>query len=275
MAVVHVSNWNDFKTAITGEANTVILDSDIDASGDIINNRINVKALEIDGQGHTIYNYTSTHTGSDFYLDFYYNNDYITCNIKNLNFYNIVAGGINMDEAFFHAYHGRFALTNCRLQGIINKSLIRDSYMYRCSCTFSKLLRLGGFNDVSSIEECWFDLGGNVIPNNATSYYRGTTKYCYFKGNLDTKGLTNNRPIFYGSCKSSIFNIELSDTSEDYKTIKLNNRVDTEINLYNTDKLSFPANVIFETQSNFTGLPDASLKSPNAVNATGFNPFVM
>lgn len=275
MAVVHVSNWNDFKTAITGEANTVILDSDIDANGDIINDRINVKALEIDGQGHTIYNYTSTHSGSDFWLEFYYDNRYINCNIKNINFYNVVVGGINREESFFRARRGNFTLTNCRIQGLINKSLIIDSQMYKCSCEFTKLRFIGGVDDSNAIEECWFDLGENILPNGSPFYYQGSVRYCYFKGSLDTKGLSNNLPIFRSSCKSSIFNIELSDTSEDYKTIRLNDRVDTEINLYNTDKLSFPANVTFETQSNFTGLSDASLKSADAVNATGFAPFVV
>lgn len=276
MAVVHVSNWTDFKTAITGDGNTVILDSDLDANGDIITDRIYVHALEIDGQGHTIYNYTSTHNGSDFFLEFFYDNRYITCNIKNLNFYNIVIGGSNTSEGMFYAYRGAFILTNCRLQGNINKALILNSEMHQCSCTFNKLRLIGGISDSNVIEECWFDIGNNVIPNNSGAYYQGRILYSYFIGSLDTKGLSNNSSIFFRcSCKSSIFNIELSDTSEDIKTIRLNDRVDSEINLYNTDKISFPANVTFETQSNFTGLSDASLKSPEAVNATGFSPFVM
>lgn len=274
MAVVHVSTWNDFKTAITGEANTVILDSDIDASGDIISNRINVRALEIDGQGHTIYNYTSTHNGSDFYLEFYYNNNYINCNIKNLNFYNIVVGGENRSEAFFRAYRGKFILTNCRLQGIINKELIQDCQMVKCSCTFTKLKYLGGISDGNSIEECWFDLGNNVTTANEL-YFRGSISYCYFKGSFDTKSLSNNQSIFRGLCISSIFNVELTDSSENIKTIKLNYSDASNICLYNTDKLSFPANVTFSVQNNYTGLSDASLKNPVAVNATGFNPFVM
>lgn len=274
MAVIHVSTWNDFKTAITGDANTVILDSDIDASGDIINNRINVKALEIDGQGHTIYNYTSTHNGSDFYLEFYYNNRYIDCNIKNLNFYNIVVGGENRSEAFFRAYRGKFIITNCRLQGIINKELIQDCKMIKCSCTFTKLKYLGGISDGNSIEECWFDLGNNVTTANEL-YFRGNISYCYFKGSIDTKALNNNQSIFRGLCTSSIFNVELTDSSENIKTIKLNYSDAPNICLYNTDKLSFPANVIFSVQNNYKGLSDASLKSPEAVNATGFSPFVM
>lgn len=274
MAVIHVSNWNDFKTAITSEANTVILDSDIDASGDIINNRINVKALEIDGQGHTIYNYTSTHNGSDFWLDFYYQGNYITCAIKSLNFYNIVVGGQNRSEAFFKAYHGRFVLTNCRLQGMVNKELIQDCTMSQCSCTFTKLRYIGGISDSNSIEECWFDLGNNVTTTNDI-YFRGSISYCYFKGSIDTKALSNNQSIFRGSCSSSIFNVELTDSSEDIKTIKFNYSDASNICLYNTDKLSFPANVAYSFQNNYKGLSDASLKSPEAVNATGFNPFVM
>ena len=274
MAVIHVSSWNDFKTAITGEANTVILDSDIDASGDIINNRINVKALEIDGQGHTIYNYTSTHNGSDFYIDFYYQGNYITCAIKNLNFFNIVVGGESRSEAFFKAYHGRFTLTNCRFQGAINKELIQDCTMRQCSCSFTKLRYIGGISDDNSIEECWFDIGNNICTSNE-SYYRGNIKYCYFKGSLDTKSIKSGRDVFNGFCTSSIFNLELSDSSENIKTINLFSRDASNICLYNTDKLSFPANVTLSDKKNFTGLSDASLKNPEAVNATGFNPFVM
>jgi len=274
MAVVHVSSWEDFKTAINGEANTVIVDADLNAGGDIINNRINVRALEIDGQGHTIYNYTSTHNGSDFWLDFYYDNNYITCAIKNLNFYNIVVGGESRTEAFFRAYHGRFTLTNCRFQGAINKEFIQDCGMSQCSCTFTKLRYIGGISDANLIEECWFDIGDNICTSDET-YYRGRIMYCYFKGSLDTKSLSNTREIFHSSCTSSIFNMELTDSSEDIKTINMCSSGASNICLYNTDKLSFPANVTFSVQTNFTGISDASLKTPAAVNATGFSPFVM
>lgn len=273
MAVVHVSTWNDFKTAIGGDANTVILDSDLDANGDIINDRINVRAVEIDGHGHTVYNYTSTHTWSDFYLDFYYNNNYITCSIKNINFYNIVIGGETGSEAMFRANNGNFIISNCRFQGIINKSLIRNCQMHQCTCNFSKLKYLGGYSD-DIIEECWFDLGDNVCTSDET-YYRGDIHNCYFKGSLDTKSLSSGRNIITGRCTSSIFNIELSDSSEDIKTINLCSGSATNICLFNNDKINNSADVIYSIPSNFTGLSDANLKNPVAVNATGFTPFAM
>lgn len=274
MAVIHVSNWNDFKTAITGDGNTVILDSDLDANGDIITDRIYVHALEIDGQGHTIYNYTSTHNGSDFYLDFYYNNNYINCAIKNLNFYNIVVGGENRSEAFFKARNGRFTITNCRLQGAINKELIQDCTLKMCSCTFTKLRYIGGISDDNVIEECWFDIGDNICTSDE-SYYRGDIRYCYFKGSLDTKSLSSGRDIINGVCTSSIFNLELSDSSENIKTINLCSRGASNICLFNNDKINNSADVIYSIPSNFTGLSDANLKNPVAVNATGFTPFAM
>lgn len=274
MAVVHVSSWEDFKTAINGEANTVIVDADLNASGDIITDRINVRALEIDGQGHTIYNYTSTHNGEDFYIDFYYQGSYITCAIKNLNFYNIVVGGENRSRAFFHASHGKFTLTNCRLQGMVNKELIQDCTMSQCSCTFTKLRYIGGISSSNSIEECWFDIGDNICTSNET-YYRGSIRYCYFKGSLDTKALSTKQEIFHGSCTSSIFNIELTDSSPNTKTINMCSGGATNICLYNTDKINVPENVTLHFQTNFTGISDTNLKTPAAVNATGFTPFVM
>lgn len=274
MAVVHVSSWEDFKTAINGEANTVIVDADLDASGDIITDTIYVHALEIDGQGHTIYNYTSTHTSSEFYLDFYYNNDYITCSIKNINFYNIVIGGETGSEAMFRANNGNFIISNCRLQGIINKALIRKCQMQKCTCNFSKLKYIGGYSGDNSIEECWFDIGNNVFTWDE-SYYKGNIKYCYFKGSLDTKSLSSGRDIINGLCTSSIFNLELSDSSENIKTINLCSSGATNICLFNNDKINNSANVIYSIPSNFTGLSDANLKNPVAVNATGFAPFAM
>lgn len=274
MAVVHVSSWEDFKTAINGEANTVIVDADLDASGDIITDRINVRAIEIDGQGHTIYNYTSTHNGEDFWIDFYYQGTYITCAIKNLNFYNIVVGGENRSRAFFHAGHGKFTLTNCRFQGAINKELIQDCTMSQCSCTFTKLRYIGGMSDGNLIEECWFDIGDNICTSNET-YYRGRIMYCYFKGILDTKALSNGKEIFHGSCTSSVFNIELTDSSPNTKTINMCSGGATNICLYNTDKINVPENVTLHFQTNFTGISDTNLKTPAAVNATGFTPFVM
>lgn len=99
--------------------------------------------------------------------------------------------------------------------------------------------------------------------------------YCYFKGILDTKSLNNNREIFHSSCTSSIFNIELTDSSPNTKTINMCSSGATNICLYNTDKLNFPENVTFSVQNNFTGISDTNLKTPAAVNATGFTPFVM
>ena len=273
MAVVHVSNWNDFKAAITGEANTVILDNDIDANGDIINDRINVCALEIDGQGHTIYNYTSTHTGSDFWLDFYYNNQYITCAVKNINFYNIIIAGETGSEAMFRANNGKFIITNCKMQGISNKALMRNCQMRQCSCNFSKLKYIGGYSSDNSIEECWFNVGSVTLSSDEI-YYRGNIAYSYFTGIIDTKSLFN-REIFNSRCTSSIFNFELTDSSNETKNIYLCSGGASNICLYNVDKLSFPANVTFSVQNNFTGLSDASLKSSEAVNATGFTPFAM
>lgn len=275
MAVIHVNSWNSFLTAVNTAGATVILDSDIDASSDIRTSNIDVKAVEVDGQGHTIYNYTSTHNGTDFWLDFYYNNQYITCNIKNLNFYNIASTGTGRNNVFFYAYHGHFYVRNCRFQGIINKSFIANTDLIQCSCSFDRLGYLGGFDSSNNLLESWIDIGNCVMNETADDFYYGNVEYSYFKGSLDTKKLRDNSPIFRSSVLSSIINIEMSDSSTTLKTIKMCSNDATNICLFNNDKINFSADTVFTIQNNFTGLTDANLKNPVAVNATGFTPFAM
>lgn len=277
MAVIHVNSWDSFLTAINTAGATVILDSDIDASNDIRNTNIDVKALEVDGQNHTIYNFTSTHNGNDFYANFYYNGSYIRPVFKNVNFFNIASTGTGRNNSFFNAGAGasHFTLRNCRFQGIINKSFIAKTDLIQCSCTFDRLGYIGGTDATNNISECWIDIGNCVMNETSDNFYYGNIEYCYFKGSLDTNKLRDNYPIFRSaSFLSSIVNIELSDSSTGIKTVKLCSNDATNICLFNNDKISYSADVTFTIQNNFTGLTDANLKNPTAVSATGYTPFV-
>lgn len=275
MAVIHVNSWNSFLTAVNTAGATVILDNDLDASNDIRTSKIEVKAIEVDGQNHTIYNITSTHNGDDFNCDYYYNGSYIEPAFKNINFYNIASTGTGRNNAFFYAASGHFHVRNCRFQGIINKSFIIKTDLIQCSCYFDRLGFLGGSDSSNNILESWIDIGNCVLNTTSDNFYRGKVEYSYFKGSLDTNKLRDNSPIFQSDFLSSIINIELSDSSTGSKTIKLCAYDATNICLFNNDKINYSADVIYTIQNNFTGLTDANLKNPTAVSASGFNPFVV
>lgn len=275
MAVIHVNSWNSFLTAVNTAGATVILDSDLDASNDIRTSKINVKAVEVDGQNHTIYNITSTHNGDDFNCDYYYNGSYIEPVFKNINFYNIASTGTGRNNAFFYASSGHFYVRNCKFQGVINKSFIVKTDLIQCSCNFDRLGFLGGSDSSNNILECWIDIGNSALNTASDNFYQGDVEYSYFKGRLDTNKLKDNYPIFRSNVLSSIFNIEFFDSSETSKTVKLCQYDATNICLFNNDKISYSADVIFTIQNNFTGLTDANLKNPTAVSETGFNPFAV
>lgn len=274
MAVIHVNSWDSFLTAVNTAGATVILDADIDASNDIRTSKIEVKALEVDGQNHTLYNITSTHNGDDFNCDYYYNGSYIEPLFKNINFYNIASTGTGRNNSFFYASHGHFYVRNCRFQGIINKAFIVKTDLIQCSCSFERLGYLGGSDSSNHILECWIDIGNCVLNETADNFYYGNIEYSYFKGSLDTNKLRDNYPIFRSDILSSIINIELSDSSTNPKTVKMCSNDATNICLFNNDKINFSADTVFTIQNNFTGLTDANLKNPTAVSATGFTPFV-
>ena len=275
MAVIHVNSWDSFLTAVNTAGATVILDSDIDAGNDIRTSKIEVKCIEVDGQNHTIYNFTSTHNGDDFNCSFYYEGSYIQPTFKNINFYNIASTGTGRNNAFFFASYGHFYLRNCRLQGIINKSLMVRTDLIQSSCTFDRLGFLGGNDTSNHILESWIDIGNCVLNDTADNFYYGDVAYSYLKGSLDTNKLRDNYPIFRSDFISSIINIELSDSSTNSKTVKLCSDNATNICLFNNDKVNFSADTVFTIQNNFTGLTDSNLKNPAAVIATGFTPFAM
>lgn len=271
MAVIHVNSWETFLTAVNTSGATVILDSDLDAGNDIRTSKINVKAIEVDGQNHTIYNITSTHNGDDFNCDVSSSH---TPTFKNINFYNIASTGTGRNNAFFYASSGHFYLKNCRFQGIINKSFIVRTDLIQCSCNFDRLGFLGGSDSSNDISECWIDIGNCVLNTTSENFYQGDIEYSYIKGSLDTNKLRDNSPIFQTDFISSIINLELSDSSTGSKTIKLCAYDANNICLFNNDKINYSADVIFKIQNNFTGLTDGNLKNPTAVSATGFTPFV-
>lgn len=272
MAVIHVNSWDSFLTAVNTTGATVILDTDIDAGNDIRTSKIEVKCVEADGQNHTIYNITSTHNGDDFNCDVSSSH---TPTFKNINFYNIASTGTGRNNAFFYASKGHFNIKNCRFQGIINKSFIVRTDLIQCSCNFDRLGYLGGADSSNNISECWIHLGNSVLNTTSDDFYQGDIEYSYFTGSLDTNKLRDNYPIFRSDVTSSIFNIELFDSSETTKTVKLCQYNATNICLFNNDKINYSADVIFTIQNNFTGLIDANLKDPTVVNATGFSPFAM
>lgn len=272
MAVVHVSSWPDFKSAINVSGNTVLVDADMDAANDLISARISAKCDEIDGQGHTLYNFTSTHSDADFWSTKNNSEGYIT--LRNMNFYNIVSGG-SAARGFLDGNNHGFDIYNCRFQGILNKGIISRSRMTNCSCNFSAISRItGSMSDRVEISECWFDIGDSVAPSGAFFCYASSIRFCYFKGKLDVKNFTSNGNVFRGDCQASICNIEITTSSESALSLNLCDRAAQDICLVNSDKIDLPYTAILTIPGNFTSISDADLKTPAAVAATGFTPFV-
>lgn len=248
MADMHVSTIPDFKTALQTADAKVILDSDLDFNNTTISGTFaSVKATEIDGQGHTIYNIQSASSSSVFAAGVA---SLITWH--NINFYNFLLLGSGYLITGFNDYNHNVLISECKFQGKA-KNLF-------------KLL-----NNSSSVE------GGNgcvrsAFNINSDCYFQAPNySLCYFIfAESSNTWNTSDRLLIYDCYLSGHARLpatEILSSSSQRNVINIYNDADTTPTLqgnyilYNSDRATFRGGI---------PLTDADLKNRDAVAATGF-----
>lgn len=268
MAVVHVSDWNSFKSAIGVAGDTVIVDNDIDANGSYVTTSITISCADIQGGGHTIYNiYANTNifVGAS-------NNRHV---VQDLNFANIDTSLAMGSGAIFRGQGSSTYIDVYRsnIQG--NLKIVTSGYTTFTSCA----IVLGGgsvhtqFANMSAggphFTNCYIDLG---------SYYQQSstvlTTYTYFKNCYvtGTWKLTQNSYFFGNSTPAlspnNVININLA-ADNPYTLSFFSQSGGTDISLYNIDRVD--SNVTIAGGRNcLFGLSDEHMRDPAAIAATGF-----
>ena len=267
MAVVHVTTWSDFKTAVAGTDNQVIIDNDI-VCNEMLSDSTTWKCESIDGQDHAIYNIQSTYDGAEFRAG-------RVITISNLGFLNFTLYGTSRDRGMFQMtdYGSRyFVFNDCKFQGMTLKGLFDDGCTCnRCSISLSscRFLITDSYQRKGAYNECWIDLGTVNCKNNDNVIIWGDLRNTYVKGTINLTSQTGKFDIIRGDVTSSIFNAYIKcDTSRAINMIRDNNNT-VNTCLYNTDRIQIASESDLR-HNGWTGLKDSELKSATAVQATGF-----
>lgn len=255
MAVVHVSTFTDFLTAIAVSGDIVILDTDLDANANEITATVTVNCAEIDGAGHTIYN---VQCGRDIGV-FRFN---AVCNLHNCNFLNVLQ---TAGAGFLQNTNNSNLITvnNCIFQGIFtivsqgNFYLLRCGFVLQRTAYFAFTYYYSGVTPV--LELCYFKCD-NI---NANGVYHGCRAVsCYFEGTLNNPN--NNALIFDGTGDNSVYNIYVKSANP--VSVYYGSTQSTPC-IYNADRVDSTVTV----NRPFIPLTDAQMHSAAEIAATGFS----
>lgn len=268
MAVVHVTNWADFKSAIGVSGDTVIVDNDIDANGSYVTSAISIYCADIQGGGHTIYNiYANT--------NIFVGNTNSRHVVQDLNFANIDTSLASSGGAIFRGTGSAqyIDVYRCSIQG--NLKIVASGYTTFTSCA----IVLGGgsvhtqFANMSAggphFTNCYIDIGDYYQQSNTVF-----TTYTYFKNCYVTGSwrLTQNSYFFGNSTPALSPNnvINIKFTADNPYTLRIFNQSGgTDVSIYNIDRTS--SNItITGGQNCLFGLSDEHMRDPAAIAATGF-----
>lgn len=248
MADIHVSTIPDFKTALQTAGAKVILDSDLDFNSTTISGTFaSVRATEIDGQGHTLYNIQSASSSTVFSSGVA---SLITWH--NINFYNVLLLGSGYLISGYNDYNHNVLISECKFQGkaknlfqLLNNSnnveggygCVRSAFNINSDCHFQ----------APNYSLCYF-----ILTESSNSWSTADLLLiydCYLSGHARLPAAS----ILSASAQRNVINIyNDSDTTPTLQGSYI---------LYNSDRATFNGG---------TPLTDAELKDRDAVAATGF-----
>lgn len=248
MADIHVSSIADFKSALETQGATVILDNDLDFNSTTISsNFASVRATEIDGQGHTLYNIQSASSSSVFTSG-------VTTLITwhNVNFYNVLLLGSGYLIAGYNTNNSNVIVSECKVQGKLNRlftNLNRTSAIENGMGCIKSAFNINSdcrFNE-PRFSLCYFILNGS--PTEYNTYQLLIAKDCYFTGHATYPAAA----ILSSESERCVINV--------YNDAATTPRLQGSYILYNSDRATFTGGI---------PLTDAELKDRDAVAATGF-----
>lgn len=248
MADIHVSDIQSFKTALETADAKVILDNDLDFNATTISGTFaNVKATEIDGQGHTIYNIQSASSSSVFVAG-------VTSLITwhNINFYNFLLLGSGYLITGYNAYNYNVLISDCKFQGKANN-------------LFQFLNRSESIEGANGCVRSAFNI------NSDCHFQRPNYSLCYFIFVESSNSWNTSDALLVYDCYLSghakLPSTKILSSSAQRNVINIYNDADTTPTLqgsyilYNSDRATFTGGI---------PLTDSELKDRDAVAATGF-----
>lgn len=272
MAVVHVTTWAEFKSAIATAGNTVIVDNNLDANGTYTTSNLSLAASNIQGNGHTIYNIMGSTT-------IFSGTNANSHSISDLNFANCDTSSASSSTvgALFRASSASYPvnLTRCNIQG--NLRLIGYGYVRLSSCAIvmSGNSHAGIINNTTSstgcyVESCYFDLGETYTLTGDSLFGYCYMYKCYFKGKLKlsaSKNINGN----YGSDNNynNVYNMYVSSTDDTARTLRINGQAGgSAVSIINADRIA--ANITLANNTAVAELTDAQMKDASYISSTGF-----
>lgn len=248
MADMHVSDIQSFKTALETADAKVILDADLDFNATTISGSFaSVKATEIDGQGHTLFNIQSASSSSVFATG-------TTSNVlwHNVNFYNVLLLGSGYLISGYNVSNQKVLISECKVQGKLNRlftnlntattiengiGCTKSAFNINSDCRFNE----------PRFSLCYFIL--NESPVEYSTYQSLVAKDCYFTGHATYPAAS----ILSSLSERCVINV--------YNDAATTPRLQGTNILYNSDRATFTGGI---------PLTDAELKDRDAVAATGF-----
>lgn len=266
MAVVHVTSWSDFKTAVGGTDNQVIIDNDI-ICDEMLSDAIVFNCTSIDGQEHAVYNIQSTRGNAEFEAG-------RIVTISNLGFLNFALYGDSSSGMFVSTNYGSryFVFNDCKFQGMTLKGVFDDGCTCtRCSVSLSscRFLAPSSFQRQTSFHECWIDLGTATCKNNDNYLIFADLRNTYIKGTIKLTDQNTQYDVIRGSVTNCVFNAYIKCATSRVINLRRNNESTGNVCLFNTDRIQTASESDLR-HSGWTGLTDGNLKSATAVQATGF-----
>lgn len=265
MAVVHVSTFAEFRSAIGVTGDTVIVDSDMDANGVVISSAITFNATQVQGNGHTLYNLYGT--GYIFQTGLSGSHTFTELNFANIDTSNSTGALVRGT-----ASNSVISLTKCSLQGNIKQILAGNSNMSGCSVVYagtSPKAMIANMSYATLIQNCFFDFGNLSTFSSAVLGNRCNFRDCYFKGAIKLTQATSLTSLDAVNTYNNVFNSDLSaDTAQTFKFYGTTGG-SINVSIYNADKIG--ANVtIGGTNSIVIPLTDAQMHDASEIAAVGF-----
>lgn len=272
MAVVHVTNWSEFKSAIATAGNTVIVDNNIDANGTYTTSTLTLAALSIQGNGYTIYNIMGSTT-------IFGGTNANSHSITDLNFANCDTSAASSSTvgALFRASSASYPvnLTRCNIQGNLRYVGIGYVRLSSCAIVMAGSSHAGIVNNTTGstgcyFESCYVDLGESYKLTGDALFGYCYMYNCYFKGKLiltASKNINGN----YGSDNNynNVYNMYVSSDSETARTLRINGQTGgSAVSIINADRID--DNITLANNTGVVELTDAQMKDASYISSTGF-----
>lgn len=271
MALVTVSTFAEFLTAIATSGNTIILANDLDANGYIFTATKTISS-DIDGNGHTIYNLQNDGTNINLFS--------VSSGrtIKNTNFYNIYCSW-----GLFNSYGSsgsHVVIKNCNFQGRVGYFLLGNYVdMSFCAINFTSVNRIMISAAYVNASQCYFNHGDtatNAVPNGSGNWFYNynSCKYvdCYFSGKIHITTTGGHEFVAGGgSSKNCVINVNVDYQGVTSGTFTIGSgfSTGTGISIFNNSKITTTLNNSAGNTQMYP-LSDTAMKDRDSIAAVGF-----